>query len=170
MRMKFLLNGLLAALAALLLAAGPAAAQKVTVEQNTPLYSEPRMESSQVAQLQQGTAGEVIGKQGVWLNIKTPAASGWLFSFSVRFESSGAEGSSGSGSALGRVFGPRRNVAVTSTIGVRGIEEEDLKGATFDAEQMKLLDKYVASKEAAEKGARAAGLSRTSVDYLDGRK
>ena len=168
--MKLLSCSLLAALAAGLLAAAPAAAQKVTVEQNTPLYSEPRMESSQVAQLQQGTAGEVIGKQGVWLNIKTPAGSGWLFSFSVRFESSGAEGSSGTGSALGRVFAPRRGPSVTSTIGVRGIEEEDLKGATFDAQQIKLLDSYVASKEAAEKGARGAGLSRTSVEYLDAKK
>lgn len=169
--MKRLPYSLLAAIAAALLAAAPAAAQKVTVEQNTPLYSEPRMESSQVAQLQQGSAGEVIGKQGVWLNIKTPAASGWLFSFSVRFESSGAEGSSGSGSALGRVFGPRRSSpSVTSTIGIRGIEEEDLKGATFDAGQMKLLDGYAASRDAAEKRARSAGLSPTSVEYLDAKK
>jgi hypothetical protein len=167
--MKSLRHGLLAALAAILLA-GPAAAQKVTVEQNTPLYSEPRMESSQVAQLQAGAAGEVIGKQGVWLNLKTAAGTGWLFSFSVRFESQGAEGSSGAGSALGRVFAPRRNVSVTSTIGVRGIEEEDLKQASFDAEQMKLLDSYVASKEAAEKRARGAGLSRVSVEYLDAAK
>lgn len=168
--MKSLLCGLLAALAAGLLAAGPAAAQKVTVEQNTPLYSEPRMESSQVAQLQQGTAGEVIGKQGVWLNLKTAAGTGWLFSFSVRFESQSAEGSSGTGSALGRVFAPRRGPSVTSTIGVRGIEEEDLKGATFDAQQMKLLESYAASKEGAEKSARSAGLSGRSVDYLDGKK
>jgi hypothetical protein len=169
--MKPLLCSLLAALTAMLLAAGPAAAQKVTVEQNTPLYSEPRMESSQVAQLQQGTAGEVIGKQGVWLNLKTAAGTGWLFSFSVRFESQSAEGSSGTGSALGRVFAPRRsNVSVTSTIGVRGIEEEDLKAATFNAEQMKLLDGYATSKEAAEKRARGAGLSRTSVEYLDAKK
>src|SRR6185503_15481452 len=156
--MKLLSCSLLAALAAGLLAAGPAAAQKVTVEQNTPLYSEPRMESSQVAQLQQGAAGEVIGKQGVWLNIKTAAATGWLFSFNVRYESSGAEGSSGT-STLGRVFGPRRsNPSVTSTIGIRGIDEEDLKGAGFNAEQMKLLDSYAASKEAAEKGSRGVGL------------
>lgn len=167
--MKPLLYSLIAAFAAILLAAGPAAAQKVTVEQNTPLYSEPRMESAQVAQLHQGTAGEVIGKQGVWLNLKTAAGSGWLFSFSVRFQSEGAEGS-GTGSALGRVFAPRRNVSVTSTIGVRGIEEEDLKQATFDAGQMKLLDGYAASKEAAEKRARGAGLSRTGVEYLDGKK
>jgi hypothetical protein len=166
--MKLLSCSLLAAIAAGLLAAAPAAAQKVKVEQNTPLYSEPRMESSQVAQLQQGTAGEVIGKQGVWLNLKTAAGTGWLFSFSVRFESQGA-GASGTGS-LGRVFAQQRGPQVTSTIGVRGIEKEDLMQATFNAEQMKLLDSYVVSREAAEKGARGGGLSRASVEYLDAKK
>lgn len=159
------------AVAALLAAAGPAAAQKVTVERDTPLYSEPRLESSPVAQLQQGSVGEVVGKQGAWLNLKTQAASGWLFSFHVRFESQGAaaEGS-GTGSVLGRLFAPRRTVSVTSTIGVRGIEEEDLKQATFDAEQVKLLEGYSASKDAAANRAREAGLSSASVDYLDAKK
>lgn len=162
---------LLAAFAAALLSAGPAVAQKVTVEQATPLYSEPRMESSQVAQLQAGSTGEVIGKQGVWLNLRTSSGAGWLFSFNVRFESQGAEGSSGAGSALGRVFGPRRSgPSVTSTIGIRGLDKEDLKAAAFNAEQMKLLEKYVVSREAAEKGARAMGLARANVDYLGARK
>ena len=168
--MRRLQYSLLAACAAMLLAVGPAVAQKVTVEQNTPLYSEPRMESSQVAQLQQGATGEVIAKQGVWLNVKTAAATGSVFSINVRFDSQAAEGSSG-GSSLGRLFGPRRsNPSVTSTIGIRGIDEEDLKSATFNAEQMKLLNSYAASKEAAEKGSRAAGLAPANVDYLEARK
>jgi hypothetical protein len=154
----------------LLTAASAAVAQNVTLERDTPLYSEPRLESAQVAQLRQGAAGEVVGKQGVWLNLKTPAGSGWLFSFNVRFQSEGSEGSSGSGSALGRLFAPRRTVSVTSTIGVRGIEEEDLKQASFDAEQIKLLDGYAATKDAAAKTARGAGLSRVKVDYLDAKK
>jgi hypothetical protein len=170
---NLLVNTVRAALTALLLVAGPVAAQKVTLERDSTLYGEPRLESTQVAQLRQGASGEVIAKQGAWLNLKTTAGTGWLFSFNVRFQSDSAEGSSsgsGSGSALGRVFGPRQRVSVTSTIGVRGIEEEDLKEATFNAEQIKLLDGYVATKDAAEKGARGAGLSRVSVDYLDAKK
>ena len=173
--MNFLVNTVRAALTALLVVAGPVAAQKVTLERDSTLYGEPRLESTQVAQLRQGVTGEVIAKQGAWLNLKTAAGTGWLFSFNVRFQSDSAEGSSsssgsGSGSALGRVFAPRQRVSVTSTIGVRGIEEEDLKEATFNAEQIKLLDGYVATKEAAEKGARGAGLSRVNVDYLDAKK
>lgn len=158
-------------LAAALLAAASAAAQQVTLERDSPLYAEPRLDASQVTQLKLGATGEVIGKQGAWLNLKTAGGSGWLFSFNVRFPSqqTGA-GDSGAGSAAGRLFGPRRSVSVTSTIGIRGIEEEDLKQASFNAEQMKLLDGYVATKEAAERRARASGLAPLSVEYVDAKK
>ena len=154
------------ALSVVLLAAASAAAQQVTLERDSPLYSEPRLDSAEVAQLKQGATGEVVGKLGVWLNLKTSAASGWLFSFNVRFRSEGAEDSSGAGAVLGRVYGPRRSVNVTSTIGVRGLEEEDLKQASFDAAQMKQLDGYTATKEAAADGARAKGLAQEQVEYL----
>ena len=156
-------------LAAAALAAGTAAAQQVTLERDSPLYSEPRLESAPVAQLKQGATGDVLGKQGGWLNLKTPTGTGWLFTFNVRFPSQKADaGDSGSGAALGRVFGSRRS-SVTSTIGVRGLEEEDLKQATFDAGQMRLLGEYAATKDAAEQGARGAGLAPAKVDYLGGK-
>jgi hypothetical protein len=157
----------------MLVAAAPAAAQKVTVERDTPLYSEPRLDSPHVAQLQTGAVAEVVGKEGAWLNLRTQAGAGWLFSFNVRFQSEGTGESSGSGtgSVLGRLFAPRRStVSVTSTIGVRGIEEEDLKQAAFDAKQMKLLDGYAASRDAAESRAQRARLSRAHVEYLDAKK
>jgi SH3 domain-containing protein len=150
----------------------PAAAQQVTLERDSPLYSEPSLDSAPVTQLKQGSSGEVLGKQGGgWLNLKTPGGTGWLFTFNVRFPSQKPEGGdAGSGSALGQVFGPRRSASVTSTIGVRGLEEEDLKQASFNAGQMKQLDDYAVSKRAAEQGARAAGLAPAKVDYLDGKQ
>ena len=150
----------------LLLSVLPAAAQQVTLERDSPLYAEPRNDAAQVAQLKQGTTGEVIAKQGAWLNLKTAGGSGWLFSFNVRFQSQKAEGGDGGGQALGRVFGPRQKVNVTATIGVRGLEEEDLKQAHFNAGQMKLLDGFAASRQAAEERARATGLAPEKVDYL----
>lgn len=159
-----------AALAAALCAA-TVAAQQVTLERDSPLYAEPRLDAPQAASLKQGATGEVIGKQGGWLNLKTPGATGWLFSFNVRFPAQKAGGGeSGTSPGLGQVFGPRRSVSVTSQIGIRGLEEEDLKQASFNAGQMKLLDEYVASKPAAEERARAAGLAPANVEYLDGKK
>ena len=158
-------------LAAAWLAAGTAAAQQVTLERDSPLYTEPRLDAAQVTQLKLGATGEVIGKQGAWLNLKTPGGSGWLFSFNVRFPSAqAATGDSGAGAAAGRLFGPRRNVSVTSTVGIRGIEEEDLKQASFSAEQMKLLESYAATRDAAERRARGSGLAPASVEYMDPKK
>ena len=165
------LRGLRLLLAAAWMASGVAAAQPAPLERDSALYSEPRLDSAPVTQLKLGATGEVIGKQGAWLNLKTAAGSGWLFSFNVRFPSTQAgAGDTGAGQTAGRLFGPRRNVSVTSTIGIRGIEEEDLKQASFNAEQMKLLDGYVATKQAAEQRARGSGLSPVSVEYLDAKK
>lgn len=157
------------ALFAVLGVAAPAAAQQVTLERDSPLYAEPRLDSGQVTQLQRGATGEVISRQGGWLNIKTPAGAGWLFSFNVRFPSQKAEGGTSGGAGLGRLFGPNRP-SVTSTIGIRGLEEEDLKQASFNAGQIKLLDSFVASKQAAEESARAKNLAPARVDFLDGKK
>jgi len=157
------------ALLALVLAGPPVVAQQFALERDSPLYAEPRLEAPQVAQLKQGVGGEVVGKKGAWVNVKTSAGEGWLFSFNVRFQSKGDTGDTG-GPGLGRVLAPRQRVNVTSTIGVRGLEEEDLRQASFNAAQMKLLDGYAISKQAAEEGARAAGLAPEKVDYLGARQ
>ena len=160
-----------AAVVACLFAAPALAAEQVTVERESPLYAEPRLDSPQVQVLAPGTVAEVAGKSGAWLSVRTPSAAGWVFSFNVRFgtKSSGAAASSAGGedSVIGRVFGPQRDVNVTSTIGVRGLDSKDLQQAHFSAEQVKLLDGYAVSKDAAETSARARGLSATTVHYLE---
>lgn len=142
--------------------ATPVAAQRVTLERDSPLYSEPRLDASQVSQLKRGASGEVVGRQGGWVNLKTPAGSGWLFSFNVRYPSEGGITNTGTRTSQQR--------SVVSTIGIRGLDEEDLKQATFNAGQMKLLDDYATSNQAAESRARAAGLAPAKVDYLGAKK
>lgn len=157
--------------AVILLVAASAAAQQVTLERDSPLHAEPRLESAPLAQLKRGATGEVLARQGGWLQIRTPEAIGWLFSFNVRFPPQKAEAAEGgAGPALGRVFGPRRSVSVTSTIGVRGLEEEDLKQARFDAGQLKQLEGYAVTRQTAEEAARAAGLAPAKVEYLDAKR
>jgi len=153
-----------------LCAASTGAAEQVIVERESQLYAEPRLDAPQVQLLAPGTVAEVAGKSGAWLNVRTPAANGRVFSFNVRFNmkpSDAAPETSGAGeSAIGRVFGPQRGVNVTSTIGVRGLDSEDLRQAHFNAEQMKLLDGYASSKDSAEESARTKGLSAIQVEYF----
>lgn len=155
-----------AGLAMLCLCAGmnAAHAEPVTLERDSVLRTEPRTDAAVVANLAKGATGEAVARQGAWVQIKSAATTGWLYSFNVRF---GATASGdGAGSVLGRVFGPRQRVSVTSTIGIRGLDEEDLRQARFDGGQVQQLDTFAASREQAEAHAGEAGLSAGRIEYL----
>ncbi len=146
-----------------------AVAEPVTVERDSVLRAEPRIDAGVAGNLAKGATGDAVARQGAWVQVKSGTATGWLYSFNVRFGAMGTAGSSGGGggSALGRVFGPRQQVNVTATIGIRGLDEEDLKQAHFDESQMRQLDGYAASREQAAAQAGESGLSAVKVEYFD---
>lgn len=142
-----------------------AAAESVMVERDSPLLASPATGAAIIAQLPQGTAGELIGRKGAWVNLKTAAGSGWVMSFNVRYGGAQATPASGGGSGVPNPFA-RRKATTTPTIGIRGLEAEDLQRARVDAEQVRLLDGYAASRQDAEEAAQAAGLSAVRIDYF----
>lgn len=117
-----------------LLACGVAGAQQVTISRDSQMMSEARADASVVGQLKQGTSAEVIGKQGAWVNVKSAAGTGWIYSFNVSY-------GAGSGPAASSGSTPRRGTT-TATIGIRGLEKDDLKNATFDGKQLDALDSF----------------------------
>ena len=159
----------LAATAASFFVAAGVAAEPVTFTKDVPLRSEPKFDAKPVAQIKQGTVGDASGKQGPWLNIKTPQASGWALTTDISFGSGG--GSSG-GASLGGIFGGGRpqQVSGTSTLGVRGFDKETIgnalgDGGTVSTEQLALLDGYAASKDDGQSFASGKGLSASNVAY-----
>ena len=152
-------------IAALFLAAASlsAVAQQATVAKDSDLRSEGSNSAPVVGRVRQGTSGEVTGKNGVFVNLKAPSATGWLFSFNVNFAS--VDDGTASATGLGKVRGSTQ-VQATSTMGARGFDDEDLQKASFNAEQMQLFEQYGTSKEAASDAARGAELSATRVDYF----
>lgn len=158
---KWLVASVLAGVAAM------AAAEPVTVERDSVVRAEPRADSTVVTNLARGATGEAVARQGAWVQIKSGTMTGWLYSFNVRFGAAvGASDGAGGGSVFGRLFGPRQNVNVTATIGIRGLEEEDLKQARFDGGQIQALDGFAAGRDQAQAHAGRAGLSAVRVDYL----
>ena len=143
--------------------AAQAAASQMTIGTNSALLAEPRADATVVAQLKQGMTAEQIGKQGMFLNVKTSAGTGWVYSFNVRFPSTGA--ASGGGAGGGPNLSGRVNVA--ATIGIRGLSAEDLRRTSTDAEQLRLLESYAANTQDAEAAAAASGLAAVRVDYFN---
>ena len=144
-----------------------AAAEPVTVERDSVVRAEPRADAAVVTNLARGATGVAVARQGAWVQVKAGTMTGWLYSFNVRFgAAAGASEGAGAGSALGRLFGPRQNVNVTATIGIRGLDEEDLPQARFDGGQMQALEGFAADRDQAQAHAGSARLSATRVDYL----
>jgi hypothetical protein len=141
------------------------AAESVIVQRDSQLLESPAAGTAVVAQLPQGTAGELLGRKGAWLNLKTAAGTGWVMSFNVRFGGGAAASGSSGSSGLGNLLAPKRTT--TATIGIRGLEAEDLKSARVDAQQVRLLDQYAASRDEAEAAAQASGLGAVKVDYFN---
>ena len=142
MTKKYLAASLGALAGAILLVSEIALAQQVTVARDSTLHATPATDAAAVAQLKQGTTGEVIGRQGAWINVKTSAGTGWMYSFNVTFASTGGGPSSAPA---------RKTTTATATAGIRGLEKEEMKNAQFDGKQLDALDSFAGEGGAAEK-------------------
>ena len=114
------------------LACSIAGAQQVTITRDSKLLAEPNAAAAVVAELKQGATGEVTAKKGAWVQLKSAEGAGWTFGFNVSY--------GGSAPAAAAPTPQRRGT--TATIGIRGLEKEDLKNATFDGKQLDALDAF----------------------------
>jgi hypothetical protein len=139
------------------------AAESVIVAADAPLLEAPNSSAKVVTQLKQGMTGEVLARKGAWVNLRTAGGTGWTNSFNVRDAAAAPAPAAKAGP--GGLFGAPR-AKTTATIGIRGLEAEDLRKASVDPQQMNLLDTYAVSKQDAESAARASGLEPARVEYL----
>ena len=154
-----------AALLLLIATTSAALAASGTVLRADKLYSQPSATASVAGNAAKGASVTVLAKQGGWLRVTAGNTTGWMRLLSVRV---GAGGLSGSG--LGDVVGaattrsdPSRVVAVA---GLRGLNEEDLKKATFNADELVRLDKWTVTPAQSKRFASQAGLAAVQVPIL----
>jgi hypothetical protein len=134
--------------------------QKASVD----VHSAPDFGAPTVATLKRNAQVKVSGQQGLWFSIELPAGKpGYVRVNDVRMAYAGKESSSANVSAL--FSGKAGKGRVTETAGVRGLDESDLKSASFDAVQFARLESYRATADAAAAYARGNGWSDTRVAY-----
>lgn len=149
----------------LCVAAASALAAPGTVLRNDKLYSQPSASSKVAASVPKGASVNVLSKQGGWLRVTSGKSTGWIRLLSVR---AGAGGLGGAG--LGDVVGaattrsdPSRVVAVA---GLRGLNDEDLKQAKFNGEELARLNTWQATPAQARSFAAESGLTTANVAAL----
>ena len=156
----------MAAVALALLATGAALAGEVgTALKADQLKAEPFRDAKTVANLGAGDKVEILKKDGGWLQVKSAKGSGWVKMLSIR-RGDARKGAGDAAGLLGLASGRAGTGRVVATTGIRGLNEEELKAAKFDAAQLKLAESYAASRAEAKRFAAKAKLVARQVDYL----
>jgi Bacterial SH3 domain len=161
------------ALFALSCAAG--AQEQAFTNRSTELREQGAAESRVLATLPENTPVKVLARGGGWTRVDAGGTAGWVRVFHLRFpvvavtSSSSGNALTGLGSALG--FGKSRSQeANTATLGVRGLDKEQVQSASPDPEALRRLHSFRVDQATAERFARDGKLNAVSIDYERGRR
>lgn len=136
-----------------------------TVLRAEKLHSEPASTSKVTASVAKGASVEILGKQAGWLRVKAGSQSGWIRLLSVR-AGAGGLGGAGVGDVVGAATTRSDPTRVVAVAGLRGLNDEDLKQAKFNAEELARMDALSVSATQARTFAGQAGLAAVSVPDL----
>ena len=155
-------------LSALLLTTSAAhAGESATAIKTDTLRAAPFSDAKSVATLNSGSSVEILKRQGGWYQIKSPQGSGWIRMLSLRKGDAGKPSAGSSASSLAGLASGRAGTGkVVSTTGIRGLNEEELKAAHFDEQEVSLAESYLTSRTEARKFAAKAKLKASQIDYL----
>lgn len=152
------------AAAALLAASAAIAAEPGTALKNDSLRTEPYSDARITGKFVRGDKLDILEKKGAWLKVKAGRSSGWVRLLSVK---RGALGKSDNAAGVLDLASGRTGTGqVVSTTGVRGLSEEELKQAQFDAEEVARLEANAISAEEAKRFAAAGGLKTRKLAHL----
>lgn len=160
--LKFLLPLLLAVLSlqGISFAAETGSALKADI-----LRSEPYSDAKKTGVLARGEKLEILNKKGAWLNVKTAKTGGWVRLLSVKRGVAGG-GSSQVKGVLDVASGRAGTGRVVATTGVRGLNEEVLKNAKYNEEEVKKLESYTQTSMQGRQFAKSGGLQAVKFAYL----
>lgn len=172
---------------AILFSAPVAAGEDGIVVRTGPVYEKATYRSKRIGQVRAGTAVSIEIRRGGWKNVvsEKDGIDGWIRSYQVRAAATTptvkVNDSDSRGFLAGLASFSRKASSFfksdsevessgTATIGVRGLSEEEIKGAEADfAEFDKLLD-FGSSKKRSANFARKGDLKAVEVPHIGGKE
>ena len=154
-----------AALLALLFPA-LALAAPATVIRAVDLKAAPATDAATLAALTEQSRVDTLERKGGWTRVRTAAgAEGWVRMLALRYAATG-EAKQGESGIVQLLNVARTGTSGTQvTTGVRGLDPEQLKNASPNPAELKRMQNYRASPDAAAAFAERGRLQAKQVDY-----
>lgn len=154
-----------AAALVLCVSAASAWAAPGTVLRNEKLYSQPSASAKVAGDVAKGASVNILAKQGGWLRVTSGKTTGWIRLLSVR-AGAGGLGRAGLGDVVGAATTKSDPSRVVAVAGLRGLNEEDLKQAKFNADELQRLEDLNVTATQARNHAGQSGLVAVKVPGL----
>lgn len=129
------------------------------------IKQEPFSDAKTIANLKAGEKVNIFSKDGGWLKVKSESGSGWVRMLSIRKGDAKKEKSLAD-SFKGLASGRAGTGKVVATTGIRGLNEEELKTARFDVNELNHAESYATSKSQAQEFASQGKLKAGHFEYL----
>ncbi|MEI7843633.1 MAG: SH3 domain-containing protein [Gallionellaceae bacterium] len=129
------------------------------------IRAEPFGDAKSVGTLAANDKVDIVGKNGGWLQVKSAKGKGWVRMLSIR-KGDAKKGANETAGLLSMASGRSGTGKVVATTGIRGLNEEELKAAKYNEEEVKLLESHSTSKEQAQQFANDGKLVARKFDYL----
>lgn len=169
-----------AALLALLLVlpATAAGAETGLVIRPADLMAQPFIDAAKVGPVAANQPVEIVARQGAWVNVTAGGRTGWIRALNLRLAGAGAApgaaaspGNSGERPSVGSLSNPASLLRTgssgrTVTTGVKGLDEENIRNASVDLQQVEALAALAATPDDARQKAATSKLAESQVDYL----
>lgn len=149
-----------------LFAASPALAEETgTALKPVEIKAEPFRDAKRVGALKAGDKVEILNRRAGWFQVKSAKGSGWVRMLSIRRGEARKRTVDAEG-ILGLASGRAGTGRVVATTGIRGLSEEDLKTAKFNEKELKKIESFAVTSQAAEKFAAQGNLVGQKIEYL----
>ncbi len=157
-------RGILVAYAVGMLLAGGSAvgAEGGSARRASELKQSPFRDAATIGTLASGDKVDILKKQGGWYMVKSGRSNGWVHMLSIQRRQPRKGGDVAGLAAL--VSGRAGTGRVVSTTGIRGLSEEELKLAKYDADELRKLEAYAVTRVDAQNFARQGRLKARSPE------
>jgi hypothetical protein len=137
-------------------------------ERELEMRAEPQSDAVVIGKIPKGGQFELLKRQMAWAQIASGNQQGWvLFFFLVNGSPPNqAPPARAMAEALGFASSRQGTGNITSSIGIRGLDEEQLKAAKFNEPELRKLETFLVPGPAAAGFAREGALAQRRVEYL----
>jgi hypothetical protein len=131
------------------------------------LRAEPYADAKPIGSLKKGAQVAMVKRASGWYQVKAGGAQGWVRMLSVRRgEAAKSNAAKEVGGVAALSTGRAGTGQIVSTTGVRGLSEEELKGAKFDEAQLRKAESFAVSRADAQAFAARGPLKARTFDHL----